>query len=140
YEKNYVHELSGGQQQRVALARALVMEPQLLLLDEPLSNLDTALRETMRSEIKDIQQKLNVTVINVTHDQIEAMTMSDKVIVMNEGRIEQIGSPEEIYTTPVNAFVASFIGAANLLECELIKQTEKYLNLKVLGQEIKVPN
>ena len=115
YEKRMAYELSGGQQQRVALARALVMKPKLLLLDEPLSNLDAALREEMRSEIKEIQRTLGITIINVTHDQIEAMTMSDKVAVMKDGHLIQFASPEELYERPVNSFVAKFIGSANII-------------------------
>lgn len=114
-EKRMAHELSGGQQQRVALARALVMKPKLLLLDEPLSNLDAALREEMRGEIKEIQRTQHITIINVTHDQIEAMTMSDKVAVVRKGVLEQFASPYELYETPVNTFVAKFIGSANIL-------------------------
>ncbi len=104
-------ELSGGQQQRVALARSLVKEPQLLLLDEPLSNLDATLRLTMRSEIKRLQRQLGVTTILVTHDQIEATTMADRVVCMNEGRIEQVGTPDDLYLRPASRFVASFIGS-----------------------------
>ena len=104
-------EMSGGQQQRVALARALVKEPQLLLLDEPLSNLDATLRMTMRAEIKELQRRLGVTTILVTHDQLEAMTMADRVICMSKGRIEQIGTPDDLYERPNSLFVASFIGA-----------------------------
>ena len=115
YEKRMAYELSGGQQQRVALARALVMKPKLLLLDEPLSNLDAALREEMRSEIKEIQRTLGITIINVTHDQIEAMTMSDKVAVMKQGDLIQFASPQELYERPVNSFVAKFIGSANII-------------------------
>lgn len=133
YENSFVHELSGGQQQRVALARALVMEPELLLLDEPLSNLDAALRESMRSEIKEIQRKMEVTIINVTHDQIEAMTMSDRVIVMNAGRVVQIGTPEEIYDHPVNSFVASFIGSSNVVKSKIISKTDTSLVVDVYG-------
>lgn len=114
-EKRMAHELSGGQQQRVALARALVMKPKLLLLDEPLSNLDAALREEMRGEIKEIQRTQHITIINVTHDQIEAMTMSDKVAVVKKGVLEQFASPYELYEEPVNTFVARFIGSANIL-------------------------
>ena len=114
-EKRMAHELSGGQQQRVALARALVMRPKLLLLDEPLSNLDAALREEMRGEIKEIQRTQHITIINVTHDQIEAMTMSDKVAVVRLGVLEQFASPYELYEEPVNTFVAKFIGSANIL-------------------------
>jgi inositol-phosphate transport system ATP-binding protein len=104
-------ELSGGQQQRVALARALVKEPQLLLLDEPLSNLDATLRLTMRTEIKSLQKKLGVTTVLVTHDQIEATTMADRIICMRAGRIEQIGTPDELYRRPESLFIASFIGS-----------------------------
>jgi inositol-phosphate transport system ATP-binding protein len=111
-------QLSGGQQQRVALARALVKEPQLLLLDEPLSNLDAILRMTMRSEIKSLQQRLGITTILVTHDQLEAMTMADRIVCMSRGRIEQIGSPKNLYDNPSSLFVANFIGAPpiNLLQ------------------------
>ena len=104
-------QLSGGQQQRVALARALVKEPQLLLLDEPLSNLDAALRLSMRTEIKSLQQKLRVTTILVTHDQIEATTMADRIIVMRAGEIEQVGTPDDLYLRPASLFVAGFIGS-----------------------------
>ncbi len=104
-------ELSGGQQQRVALARALIKEPQLLLLDEPLSNLDATLRLSMRTEIKSLQEKLGITTILVTHDQIEATTMADRIICMREGRIEQVGSPNELYHRPASLFVAGFIGS-----------------------------
>ncbi|MCL4247927.1 MAG: ABC transporter ATP-binding protein [Anaerolineae bacterium] len=106
-------QLSGGQQQRVALARAVVIEPQLLLLDEPLSNLDAKLRVTMRTEIRRLQQRLGVTTLYVTHDQIEALAISDRVVVMNQGRIEQSGSPEEIYKQPATPFVADFLGFEN---------------------------
>lgn len=133
YENSFVHELSGGQQQRVALARALVMEPRLLLLDEPLSNLDAALRESMRGEIKEIQRKLEVTIINVTHDQTEAMTMSDRVIIMNQGSIVQIGTPEEIYENPADSFVAKFIGTANLLKCSLLSNEGEKMTVDVQG-------
>ncbi len=104
-------QLSGGQQQRVALARAMVKEPQLLLLDEPLSNLDATLRMTMRSEIKTLQAKLGVTTILVTHDQLEATTMADRIVCMRAGRIEQVGSPDDLYLRPASLFVAGFIGA-----------------------------
>jgi inositol-phosphate transport system ATP-binding protein len=104
-------QMSGGQQQRVALARALVKEPQLLLLDEPLSNLDATLRLTMRSEIKSLQRQLGVTTILVTHDQLEATTMADRIICMRKGRIEQVGSPDDLYLRPNSLFVAGFIGA-----------------------------
>lgn len=108
-------QLSGGQQQRVALARALVMKPKVLLFDEPLSNLDAKLRRKMRNEIRAIQQELGITAVYVTHDQAEALAISDVVVVMSAGNIEQIGTPEDLYRRPANAFVADFIGEANLL-------------------------
>lgn len=119
YGERKINELSGGQQQRVALARALVIEPNILLLDEPLSNLDAKLREETRLEIKRLQLELGVTTIYVTHDQTEAMAMSDRIMVMNNGVIQQIGSPEEIYNKPVNKFVASFIGESNVLSASV---------------------
>ena len=109
------NELSGGQQQRVALARALIMEPKVLLMDEPLSNLDAKLREQMRTEIRRIQQKLAITSVYVTHDQIEAMTLSDRIVVMNDGIVEQVGTPTELYRYPRTRFVAGFIGRANFV-------------------------
>ena len=115
-ENRRIDQLSGGQQQRVALARSLVLEPKVLLLDEPLSNIDTKLRETVRNEIRRIQKKLGITMIFVTHDQEEAISISDRIIVMNEGNIEQIGTPREIYTFPETVFVAEFIGKANIME------------------------
>ncbi len=107
--------LSGGQQQRLALSRALVAEPEVLLLDEPLSNLDANLREQMRIELRDLQRRLGITTLYVTHDQAEALSMSDRIAVMNEGKIEQDGTPEQIYTRPVNEFVATFTGSTNLI-------------------------
>jgi len=123
-EKRYPGQLSGGQQQRVALARALVIEPKLLLLDEPLSNLDAKLREQMRVELKKIQNRLKITSIYVTHDQLEAMTLSDRVIVMKDGVIIQQDTPEMIYRFPKNKFVASFIGKANFLPAEIVALKE----------------
>jgi iron(III) transport system ATP-binding protein len=111
----YPGELSGGQQQRVALARALVVEPETLLLDEPLSNLDTNLREEMRFEIRRLHDEFRYTTVYVTHDQLEAMTTADRIVVMNAGRIEQVGSPEDVYQRPETEFVARFIGGTNLL-------------------------
>ena len=111
----YPRELSGGQQQRVALARALVTEPRVLLLDEPLSNLDALLRDEMRVELKRLQERLGTTMIFVTHDQAEALILSDRVVVMEAGRVEQIGRPEEVYRRPATAFVARFLGRANFL-------------------------
>jgi len=113
--RRYPRELSGGQQQRVALARALVIQPQILLFDEPLSNLDAKLRNEMRSEIRDIQRRLGITALFVTHDQTEALAMCDKVAVMNAGRLEQYGTPVELYEHPANPFVASFVGRINRL-------------------------
>ncbi len=107
--------LSGGQQQRLALSRALVAEPEVLLLDEPLSNLDAKLREQMRIELRDLQRRLGITTLYVTHDQAEALSMSDRIAVMNDGEIEQEGTPEEIYTRPANEFVATFMGSTNLI-------------------------
>ena len=109
--KRYPKQLSGGQRQRVAMGRAIVRQPKVFLFDEPLSNLDAKLRVQMRSELKDLHKRLKTTTIYVTHDQIEAMTMADKVIVMNEGKIEQIGKPLQLYDHPVNKFVAGFIGS-----------------------------
>ncbi|GAJ24090.1 unnamed protein product, partial [marine sediment metagenome] len=127
--QRYPHQLSGGEQQRVALARALIVDPYVMLLDEPLSNLDAKLREQMRFEIKEIQKKTKVTIIYVTHDQAEAMAMSDEIIVMNKGEIQQIGKPEEIYEKPLNKFVANFIGLTNFIPCR-ISQDRKYLIVK----------
>ena len=118
-EGRMTNQLSGGQQQRVALARALVIEPSVLLFDEPLSNLDAKLRVTMRTEIRRIQQEVGITAIYVTHDQSEAMALSDRIIIMRSGVVEQIGSPQEIYYHPVNEFVADFIGEANFLKGKL---------------------
>ena len=112
-------QLSGGQQQRVAVARALVLEPQVLLFDEPLSNLDAKLRRRVREEIREIQQKLGLTVVYVTHDQEEALAVSDRIIVMNNAVIAQDGTPRELYDAPANAFVADFIGEANIFGCEV---------------------
>jgi len=114
-EERYPAQLSGGQQQRIALARALVIEPDVLLLDEPLSALDANLREEMRVEIKNIQRRIGIATVFVTHDQGEALAMSDHVVVMNKGKIEQIGAPREVYEHPTSAFVASFLGNANFI-------------------------
>jgi iron(III) transport system ATP-binding protein len=131
-------QLSGGQQQRVALARALVMEPKVLLMDEPLSNLDAKLREEMRTEIRRIQKTLNITSVYVTHDQIEAMTLSDKIVVMNQGIIEQIGKPVEIYRFPNSKFVANFIGRANFIEGKVISKNANELVAEVMGKKIRL--
>lgn len=116
YEKNSVGELSGGQQQRVALARALVLQPKILLLDEPFSNLDAKLKIAMREEIKELQKRLGISMIFVTHDQEEALSISDRIVVMSNGEIVQIGKPEEIYYSPKNRYVAEFIGKINFLK------------------------
>jgi len=118
-EDRYPNQLSGGQQQRIALARAIVIEPDVLLLDEPLSALDANLREDMRVELTAIQERIGVTTIFVTHDQSEALAMSDKIVVMSAGNVEQIGTPEEVYNKPVSEFVAGFLGAANLLDARV---------------------
>lgn len=115
FEKRFPNELSGGQQQRVSLARGLVVEPEILLLDEPLSNLDATLREEMRFDLREIQQKLKITSIYVTHDQAEAMVIADRIVVLKDGKIEQIGNGKSIYHYPESRFVASFVGTSNLL-------------------------
>ena len=114
YLKRYPKELSGGQRQRVAMGRAIVRDPQVFLFDEPLSNLDAKLRVTMRVEIKELHQRLGTTIVYVTHDQIEAMTMADKIVVMRDGRVEQVGSPLDLYDHPNNVFVAGFIGSPSM--------------------------
>lgn len=123
----YPHQLSGGQQQRVALARALAIRPRLLLLDEPLSALDAKIRVSLRQEIRAIQRKLSITAIYVTHDQEEALSISDRVVVMNKGKVEQIGTPTEIYNTPQTQFVASFVGTLNVLQAQLVDPANKLL-------------
>jgi len=138
YEKRAPNQLSGGQQQRVALARALVMEPKVLLMDEPLSNLDAKLREQMRSEIRRIQQLINITSVYVTHDQVEAMTISDRIVIMNEGRIEQIGTPIEIYRHPQSRFVADFIGRANFIPGVVQSQQDGQLTVNLMGRNLEV--
>lgn len=133
YEKRPVTKLSGGQQQRVAIARALVCDPDVILLDEPLGALDLKLRKSMQLELKEIQRQTEKTFIYVTHDQEEALTMSDTVVVMNNGVIEQVGTPEDIYNEPVNAFVADFIGEANILNGTMIDDCR----IKILGKELE---
>ena len=133
-------QLSGGQQQRVALARALVMEPGVLLFDEPLSNLDAKLRITMRDEIRRVQQEAGITAIYVTHDQSEAMSLSDKIIVMNGGRIEQIGSPQDIYQRPQSKFVADFIGAANFLQGRVDRTDGSAVYVAVKNTVLAIPH
>ncbi|HEY0442597.1 MAG TPA: ABC transporter ATP-binding protein [Candidatus Limnocylindrales bacterium] len=131
----YPYQLSGGQQQRVALARALAIEPQVLLLDEPLSALDAKIRVALRHEIRSIQRQLGITTVYVTHDQEEALSLSDRVVVMSEGRVEQIGPPSEIYNFPATSFVASFVGTLNLLSAKVVDAPTGRLDLA--GQEIR---
>ena len=133
YEKRAITKLSGGQQQRVAIARALVCDPEVILLDEPLGALDLKLRKSMQIELKEIQQNSQKTFIYVTHDQEEALTMSDTVIVMNNGVVEQVGSPEDIYNEPVNAFVADFIGEANILNGTMLGDCR----VEILGKQLE---
>ncbi|NQV95842.1 MAG: ABC transporter ATP-binding protein, partial [Sphingomonadales bacterium] len=130
-EDRYPTQLSGGQQQRIALARAIVIEPDVLLLDEPLSALDANLREDMRVELKAIQHRIGVTSIFVTHDQSEALAMSDKIIVMSAGRVEQIGPPEDVYNNPASEFVANFLGASNILDVTVKGSDAKTIALDV---------
>ncbi|WHY78579.1 ABC transporter ATP-binding protein [Neobacillus sp. WH10] len=135
-EQSYPHQLSGGQQQRVALARALVIEPKVLLLDEPLSALDAKIRKNLQKELKRIQKELDITTIFVTHDQEEAMTMSDRIFVMNKGKIVQSGSPTEIYTLPANTFVAKFIGNYNVLNMDVFRKLVQRTELD--GNEVAI--
>ena len=125
YEKKKIKELSGGEQQRVAIARSMVLNPKLLLLDEPLSNLDVHLRDVMRKEIKRIQKQFGVMMIIVTHDQEDAFKLADRVIVINEGHIEQVGTPEELYKEPKNNFISSFIGENNIIDENLVIRPEE---------------
>ena len=138
-EQRMTNQLSGGQQQRVALARAPVIEPSVLLFDEPLSNLDAKLRVTMRTEIRRIQQEVGITAVYVTHDQSEAMALSDNIIIMNKGVVAQMGTPQEIYYHPVNEFVADFIGEANFLRGEMLRREKDMAVLNVEGSELQVP-
>lgn len=140
YANRQPDQLSGGQQQRVALARAMVIEPKVLLFDEPLSNLDAKLREQMRVELRRIQQELGVTGVYVTHDQAEAMTISDLVVVMNKGRIEQAAPPMEIYQRPASRFVAAFIGKASFLPGKVRELQENLVVVEALGQSWRVFN
>ena len=127
--ERYPYQLSGGQQQRVALARALAIQPQVLLLDEPLSALDAKIRVTLRAEIRAIQRKLGITAIYVTHDQEEALSISDRIVVMYEGKIEQVGSPFEIYNFPQTAFVASFVGTLNTATAEVVDPVNRLISM-----------
>ena len=138
YENRMPSELSGGQQQRVAVARAIVLEPKVLLFDEPLSNLDAKLRRQVREDIREIQQKLGVTTIYVTHDQEEALAISDKVIVMNNAVIAQEGNPKDLYNFPKNKFVANFIGDANVVKAEIINKQSNTYELKLAEINVKI--
>ncbi len=137
-EARMTNQLSGGQQQRVALARALVLEPSVLLFDEPLSNLDAKLRVSMRTEIRRIQQKTGITAVYVTHDQSEAMALSDRIIIMNKGVVAQMGTPQEIYYHPNSEFVADFIGEANFLKGVCKGLDGDHALLEVAGTEVRV--
>jgi len=146
YTERYPRQLSGGQQQRIALARALVIEPTVLLLDEPLSNLDAQLREEMRFEIRELQKSLGITTVYVTHDQAEALALSDRIAVMNRGAITQMGTPEQIYNQPSNRFVAGFIGLSSFVEGTVTQlngdtyyaviTTSDQVNIQVTGQNL----
>lgn len=132
-------ELSGGQQQRIAVARALVLEPQVLLLDEPLSNLDERLRRRVRTEIRELQQRLGFTAVYVTHDQEEALAVSDKIIVMKEGHIAQQGAPQELYQSPASVFIADFMGEANILPCDIRRVEDSEAVIALGNREYRVP-
>ena len=138
YENRMPSELSGGQQQRVAVARAIVLKPKVLLFDEPLSNLDAKLRRQVREDIREIQQKLGVTTIYVTHDQEEALAISDKVIVMNKAVIAQEGSPKDLYNFPKNKFVANFIGDANDVTADIVNKQSNIYELKLAEMNVKI--
>ena len=135
----YATKLSGGQRQRVALARAIVYEPKVVLFDEPLSNLDAKLREQMRIELVRLQKEVGITSIYVTHDQSEALVMSDRVVVMNKGVIQQIGDPQTIYARPANAFVANFIGVANLMQGVLLGRSGEFCDMEIPLGEGRAP-
>ncbi|MGH6684195.1 MAG: ABC transporter ATP-binding protein [Pseudolabrys sp.] len=137
--ERYATKLSGGQRQRVALARAIVYEPRVILFDEPLSNLDAKLREQMRVELVRLQKEVGITSIYVTHDQSEALVMSDRVVVMNNGMIQQIGDPQTIYARPANTFVANFIGVANLLQGVMLGRSGQYCDIEIALGESRAP-
>jgi len=137
-ERRHTNQLSGGQQQRVALARALVLEPGVLLFDEPLSNLDAKLRIQMRTEIRKLQKHVGITSVYVTHDQAEAMSMSDRIVILNEGKIVQVGTPKEVYYHPTSEFVANFIGTANILDGTVRKSNvDGTMDIEVLGKVLE---
>ena len=139
YERRYQRELSGGEQQRVALARVLITEPKILLLDEPLSALDKKLREEMKYWIKELQQSLGITTVYVTHDQGEALTMSDQIAVMNRARVVQIGAPDAVYEHPADRFVTDFIGESNILEARVAAVNEHECRIAIGGIELAAP-
>jgi len=139
-EHRFPAQVSGGQQQRIALARAIVIEPRVLLFDEPLSNLDAKLRERMRDELRSLQKRLGITSLYVTHDQAEAMAISDRVVIMNEGVIMQIGTPREIYERPANRFVANFIGKANFIPCAIAGYEEGQAVVSIHGKQLRLPD
>ncbi len=132
-------ELSGGQQQRVAVARALVLEPQVLLLDEPLSNLDARLRRKVRTDIRELQQRLGFTAVYVTHDQDEALAVSDRIIVMKDGEVAQSGAPRDLYEAPASAFIADFMGEANVIACEVVGIEDGEAQIRIGTLEHRVP-
>jgi iron(III) transport system ATP-binding protein len=138
--QRYPNQLSGGQQQRVALARALVTRPSLLLFDEPLSNLDARLRIHVRSEIRRLQKALGITAVYVTHDQVEAMSMSDEIAIMRDGKIEQVGPPKTLYFHPATKYTAEFIGRANLLPARVLSADGSFVRVEVLGREYRLPH
>jgi len=141
YRSRYPRQLSGGQQQRIALVRGLVFNPSVLLMDEPLGALDKKLREHMQVELKKIQKELNITVIYVTHDQSEALNMSDTIAVLNEGRLQQLGSPRDLYESPANLFVADFIGESNFIQGKVESVQSEFSVVKTrFGSEIRVPS
>ena len=139
YENRQPSELSGGQQQRVAVARAIVLEPKVLLFDEPLSNLDAKLRRRVRDEIRGLQQDLALTMVYVTHDQEEALAMSDRIIVMNAARVAQDGTPRDLYNEPTNRFIADFMGDANLLDVEVLSSNANSAKVKVGPLRLEMP-
>ena len=134
--ERYPHQLSGGQQQRVALGRVMVLEPEVLLMDEPLSNLDAKLRLRLRAELRELQRQLGITTLYVTHDQEEALSLSDQLVVMNEGRIQQVAAPQRVYAMPANRFVAEFVGLANLLSVTVREVGDGYVNVNAAGQDL----
>jgi spermidine/putrescine transport system ATP-binding protein len=141
YEKRKPHQLSGGQQQRIALARAIVTRPTVLLLDEPLGALDLKLRKQMQIELKTIQEEVGITFIYVTHDQDESLTMADRIAVMKDGHIEQIGTPIDIYERPINAYVCDFVGVINMLDGIVIDDSGEEIKIKLgAGTEVQLPN